>query len=149
MNYDNIVFLLSFFRYVMFFPSFINYGFKITFGAKSGNFIIWTRISCMPFTHSQVKCTTSFDFLFSLKSRVVVKLHALWKSQRNIPILRQQMDWLGGVRNMAIFADLQYCLCWCKVGGWVWRSPKMYWHIIGMVPKVALGRYSREFFLFI
>ena len=28
-----------------------------------------------------------------------------------IPILRQQRDWVGGVRKMTIFADVQYYLC--------------------------------------
>ena len=28
-----------------------------------------------------------------------------------IPILRQKKDWVGGVRKMAIFADVQYYLC--------------------------------------
>ena len=34
-----------------------------------------------------------------------------------IPILRQQRDWVSGVRKIAIFADVQYYLCWCRVGG--------------------------------
>ena len=34
-----------------------------------------------------------------------------------IPILRQQKDRVGGVRNIAIFADVQYYLCWCRLGG--------------------------------
>ena len=34
-----------------------------------------------------------------------------------IPILRQQKERVGGVRKMAIFADVQYYLCWCWVGG--------------------------------
>ena len=28
-----------------------------------------------------------------------------------IPILRQKRDWVGGVKKMAIFADVQYYLC--------------------------------------
>jgi hypothetical protein len=28
-----------------------------------------------------------------------------------IPILRQQTDWVGGVRKIANFADVQYYLC--------------------------------------
>ena len=28
-----------------------------------------------------------------------------------IPILRQQRDWVGGVKQMVIFADVQYYLC--------------------------------------
>ena len=28
-----------------------------------------------------------------------------------IPILRQQMNWVGGVRKVAFFADVQYNLC--------------------------------------
>ena len=33
-----------------------------------------------------------------------------------IPKLHQQRDWVGGVRKMAIFADVQYFLCQCRVG---------------------------------
>ena len=33
-----------------------------------------------------------------------------------IPILRQQRDWVGGVRKIAIFADFQYYLCRRRVG---------------------------------
>ena len=28
-----------------------------------------------------------------------------------IPILRQQRDWVGGIRKLTIFADVQYYLC--------------------------------------
>ena len=47
-----------------------------------------------------------------------------------IPRLRQQRDWVGGVRKMAIiFADLQYCINLLtlggQVGGWVRKSPKL------------------------
>ena len=34
-----------------------------------------------------------------------------------IPISRQQRDMVGGVRKMAIYADIQYYLCRCRVGG--------------------------------
>ena len=34
-----------------------------------------------------------------------------------IPILRQQSDWMGWVRKMAIFSDVQYYLYWRRVGG--------------------------------
>ena len=50
-----------------------------------------------------------------------------------IPILSQQMDWVGEVRKMAFFADVQYNLCWRRVGGWVRKRPKMCWRNIGMV----------------
>ena len=33
-----------------------------------------------------------------------------------IPKLHQQRDWVGGVGKMAIFADVQYFLCQCRVG---------------------------------
>ena len=48
-----------------------------------------------------------------------------------IPILRQQRDWVGGVRKVAIFADVQYYLCWQRVG----RSEKVQKcaDVIGMV----------------
>ena len=36
---------------------------------------------------------------------------------------------------MAIFADVQYYLCWCRVVGWVRKSPHKFWRNIGMVPK--------------
>ena len=50
-----------------------------------------------------------------------------------IPILRQQKDWMGGVRKIAIFADVQYYLCWRRLGGWE-KSPKMFLRDVGMVP---------------
>ena len=54
-----------------------------------------------------------------------------------VPILRQQMDWVGGVRKVAISADVQYYLYWRRVGGWVRKIPKMCWRNIGMVPNSA------------
>ena len=43
---------------------------------------------------------------------------------------------LGGWgQKMAIFADVQYNLCWRIVGGWVKKSPKMCWCNIRMVPR--------------
>ena len=53
-----------------------------------------------------------------------------------IPILRQQRDCVGGVRKLAIFTDVQYYLCWHRVGRWVKKSPKMCWRNIGMVPNI-------------
>jgi hypothetical protein len=47
----------------------------------------------------------------------------------------QQRDWVGGVRKVAIFADVQYYLYWQRVGGRVRKSPKMCWLTIGMVPN--------------
>ena len=55
--------------------------------------------------------------------------------QGTIPILRQKGDWVGGVRKMAIFADVQYYSCWRRVGGWVKKSSKMCWRNIGTVPN--------------
>ena len=54
---------------------------------------------------------------------------------RTTPILRQQRDWVGGVRKMTIFADIQYYFCWRRVSGWVRKSPKMFWLSIRMVSK--------------
>ena len=34
-----------------------------------------------------------------------------------IPILRQQRDWVGGVRKMAIFADVHVSTIYADVGG--------------------------------
>ena len=31
--------------------------------------------------------------------------------QMTTPLLRQQMEWVGGIRTMAIFADVQYYFC--------------------------------------
>ena len=59
-----------------------------------------------------------------------------------IPMLRQQRDWVGGVRKMAIFADVQYYLCWRRVGWCVKKSPKMCWRNIGMVPYVTFIFFS-------
>ena len=39
-----------------------------------------------------------------------------------IPILCQQRDWVGGVRKMAIFADIQYYLL--KHGAWARKVQK-------------------------
>ena len=36
---------------------------------------------------------------------------------------------------MAFFADIQYYLCWCRVVGWVRKSPQKFWRNKGMVPK--------------
>ena len=36
-----------------------------------------------------------------------------------IPILRQQRGWVGGVRKMAISADVHYYLSSLRVSGWV------------------------------
>ena len=47
-----------------------------------------------------------------------------------IPLLRQQRDWVGGVRKMAIFADVQYCICADKVGRWGLKRPKICWLVI-------------------
>ena len=41
-----------------------------------------------------------------------------------IPILRQQKDWVGGVKKMVIFADIQYYLCWHRVSGWIKKVRK-------------------------
>ena len=59
-----------------------------------------------------------------------------------IPILRQQKDWVGRVRKMAIFADVQCYLCKRRVGGWVKKKSKMCWHNIGMVFYVILIFFS-------
>ena len=40
-----------------------------------------------------------------------VKEALLAGGQGTIPILRQQKVWVGGVRKMAIFDDVQYYLC--------------------------------------
>ena len=40
-----------------------------------------------------------------------------------IPILRQQKDWMGGVRKRAILADVQYNSRWRNVG---WVGQKKY-----------------------
>ena len=69
---------------------------------------------------------------------------------RTIPILRQQRDWVGVMRRLAIFADVQCYLCWRWVGGWVgwWvrKSLKMYWCNIGMVPAIGYSQltYHRQ-----
>ena len=58
---------------------------------------------------------------------LAVKMHGyllawlwLWSinfGQGTIPILHQQRGWVGGIRKMAIFADVQYYFCWHRVGG--------------------------------
>ena len=62
-----------------------------------------------------------------------------WEAKGTILILRQQKDWVGGLKKKAIFADVQYCFYPHIVGGWVWKSPKMCWRNIGMVPKLLLA----------
>ena len=55
----------------------------------------------------------------ALKSRPELDTWLIWKTEQlflrnaqkkhgTIPILRQQRDWVNGVRKMAIFADFQY-----------------------------------------
>ena len=41
-----------------------------------------------------------------------------------IPILRQQKDWIGGVKN-GHFSDVQYCIYTDLVGGLIRKSPKI------------------------
>ena len=53
-----------------------------------------------------------------------------------IPILRQQRNWVSGFRKMAIFADVQYYLCWRRVGGSE-KVQKCAERNIGMVPYVT------------
>ena len=57
-----------------------------------------------------------------------------------IPILRQQMNWVGGVRKVSFFADVHYYLFWRRVVGWVRKGPKMRWRNIGMVSMHEWGR---------
>ena len=48
---------------------------------------------------------------------LLVSKRAEKKDERTIPILRQQRDWVGGVRKMENFADVQYSI-YADVG-WV------------------------------
>ena len=65
-------------------------------------------------------------------------LYSFYLYLGTILILRQQREWLGGVKKMSIFADGQYNLWWLRVsvvlGGWVRKSLEIYWRDIGMVP---------------
>ena len=54
-----------------------------------------------------------------------------------IPILRQQKDWIGGVKN-GHFSDVQYCIYTDLVGGLIRKSPKICWRNVGMVPYVIM-----------
>ena len=42
-----------------------------------------------------------------------------------IPILRQQKDWVGGVKKWPVFVDILYCVYADIVDGWVRKSPKI------------------------
>ena len=42
-----------------------------------------------------------------------------------IPILRQQKDWVGGVKKWPVFVDIQYCVYADIVDGWVRKSSKI------------------------
>ena len=42
-----------------------------------------------------------------------------------IPILRQEKDWVGGVKKWPFFVDIQYCVYADIVDGWVRKSSKI------------------------
>ena len=48
----------------------------------------------------------------------------------------KRTGWVGS--EMAIFADVQYCIYADIVGGCVKKSPKICWRDIGMVPKLIM-----------
>ena len=43
-----------------------------------------------------------------------------------VTILYQQRHWVGGVRKVTIFADVQYYLCLQRVRKWVKKSSKIW-----------------------
>ena len=49
-----------------------------------------------------------------------------------IPILRQKKDLVGGFKKikMAVFTDVQYCICANTVSKWVRKNPKKYADVI-------------------
>ena len=53
-----------------------------------------------------------------------------------IRILRQQRDWVGGVKKWQFLLTFSTISCWS--GGWVRKSPKMCWRNIGMIPDTGL-----------
>ena len=95
------------------------------------------------------------QFLLTLPFHSPQRTEAPWKKfaktvtewYGTIPILRQQRDWLGGVKKMAIFADIHYYLCWRRVYGWARKSLKMCWSSM-MVPILNNLNFSHkpEFF---
>ena len=56
----------------------------------------------------------------------------------------RKRDWVGGVRKMAIFSDVQYCICADKVGRWGLKRPKICWRNIGMVPFTKRAHFIRR-----
>ena len=48
------------------------------------------------------------SILEEVPDKVTTDLSSIWLG--TIPILRQHMDWVGGVRKVVIFADVQYYL---------------------------------------
>ena len=95
------------------------------------------------------------QFLLTLPFHSPQRTEAPWKKfaktvtewYGTIPILHQQRDWLGGVKKMAIFADIHYYLCWRRVYGWARKSLKMCWSSM-MVPILNNLNFSHkpEFF---
>ena len=51
---------------------------------------------------------TKLESTFSLSVSTYLLYVVIWL---DIPILRHQRDWVGGVRKLAISADVQYYLC--------------------------------------
>jgi hypothetical protein len=46
------------------------------------------------------------------------------KYPRGLSLYYVRQQWVDGFRQMVIFADVQYCSCWVKVGGWVQKVQK-------------------------
>ena len=65
---------------------------------------------------------TKLESTFSLSVSTYLLYVFIWPA---IPILRQERDWVGGVRKMAFVADIQYYLWWCRAGEWVRKNTKM------------------------
>ena len=104
------------------------WGFSGTFRSQFWHWFCTNRL-----WHSQTLQKKSSNEIDNLLS--VHLLNFWWGT---IPILRQQRNWVGGVRKMTIFADVQYYLCWRRVSGWVRKSLKICWRNIGMVPSQAM-----------
>ena len=61
-----------------------------------------------------------------------------------IPILLQQRDWVGGVRKVAIFADVQYYLCWRRVGE-CWATVIQFGDFAAEISKWPRFKFKKKF----
>ena len=88
-----------------------------------------------------------FLYIFGGSGLLWVGGQCTWNShfpKGTIPILRQQIDWVGGVRWQFLLKFSTYYLCWCRVGGWVRKSQKLCWRNIGMISNFWVREQNKK-----